>query len=69
MCMSPKVVVSHNLAEEILDEIYGKIEDNTDKESSAGAGRQFNSIKIIWAIFGVIFWEIFLPFLMHLGNF
>ena len=67
MCMSPKVVVSHNLAEEILDEIYGKIEDNTDKESSAGAGRQFNSIKIIWPIFGVIFWEIFFTLFDALG--
>ena len=26
-----KVVVSHNLAEEILDEIYGKLEDNEEK--------------------------------------
>ena len=29
-----KVVVSHNLAEEILDEIYGKLEDNKEKEES-----------------------------------
>ena len=30
-----KVVVSHNLAEEILDEIYGKLEDNKEKEETS----------------------------------
>ena len=31
-----KVVVSHNLAEEILDEIYGKLEDNKEEKESGG---------------------------------
>ena len=39
-----KVVVSHNLAEEILDEIYGKLEGNNDddKESAAAAAEGGN---------------------------
>ena len=53
------------LDHEYLENMHAMFKKVNAKERVVGwyhTGRQFNSIKIIWAIFWVIFWAIFGPF-------